>query len=129
MTPFLLSYQQDADIAVAPITITAERSKAVYFTEPFMTAGYGVLVKAPPRETISVFTVFSFLRPLSWEIWLCLLAAYVAVSIVLFVVNRVNLAVATPPRQPPGTCSHLYNSLWYSLGAFMAEECNNCRPK
>ncbi|XP_040357365.1 glutamate receptor 3 [Ixodes scapularis] len=121
--------RKDADIAVAPITITAERSKAVYFTEPFMTTGYGVLAKAPPRETISVFTVFSFLRPLSWEIWLCLLAAYVAVSIVLFVVNRINLAVATPPRQPPGACSHLYNSLWYSLGAFMAEECNNCRPK
>ncbi|KAH9373417.1 hypothetical protein HPB48_009462 [Haemaphysalis longicornis] len=121
--------RQEADIAVAPLTITAERSQAVYFTEPFMRSGLAVLVRRADLEPLSVFSVFSFLRPLSWEVWLCLLSAYVAVALLLLVINRLNLAVATPPRAPPGSCSHLYNSLWYSLGAFMSEECNNCRPK
>lgn len=121
--------RKEADIAVAPLTITAERSQAVYFTEPFMRSGLAVLARRADSEPLSVFSVFSFLRPLSWEVWLCLLSAYVAVALLLLVINRLNLAVATPPRAPPGSCSHLYNSLWYSLGAFMSEECNNCRPK
>ncbi|XP_050038753.1 glutamate receptor 3-like [Dermacentor andersoni] len=121
--------RKEADIAVAPLTITAERSRAVYFSEPFMQSGLAVLARRHEAESLSVFSVFSFLRPLSWEVWLCLLSAYVAVAVLLFVINRLNLAVATPPKAPPGPCSHLYNSLWYALGAFMSEECNNCRPK
>ncbi|XP_065310426.2 glutamate receptor 3-like isoform X2 [Dermacentor albipictus] len=121
--------RKEADIAVAPLTITAERSRAVYFSEPFMKSGLAVLARRHEEESLSVFSVFSFLRPLSWEVWLCLLSAYVAVAVLLFVINRLNLAVATPPKAPPGPCSHLYNSLWYALGAFMSEECNNCRPK
>ncbi|KAH8040801.1 hypothetical protein HPB51_012971 [Rhipicephalus microplus] len=121
--------RKEADIAVAPLTITAERSRAVYFSEPFMKSGLAVLARRPEAESLSVFSLFSFLRPLSWEVWLCLLSAYVAVAVLLFVINRLNLAVATPPKEPPGSCSHLYNSLWYALGAFMSEECNNCRPK
>ncbi|KAH6937286.1 hypothetical protein HPB50_026481 [Hyalomma asiaticum] len=121
--------RKEADIAVAPLTITAERSRAVYFSEPFMKSGLAVLARRPETEPLSVFSLFSFLRPLSWEVWLCLLSAYVAVAVLLFVINRLNLAVATPPKVPPGPCSHLYNSLWYALGAFMSEECNNCRPK
>ncbi|KAK8780355.1 hypothetical protein V5799_018299 [Amblyomma americanum] len=121
--------RKEADIAVAPLTITSERSQAVYFTEPFMKSGLAVLARRADIEPLSVFSVFSFLRPLSWEVWLCLLSAYVAVALLLFFINRLNLAVATPPRTPPGTCSHFYNSLWYALGAFMSEECNNCRPK
>ncbi|NXB81676.1 GRIK3 protein, partial [Donacobius atricapilla] len=77
-----------ADLAVAPLTITHVREKAIDFSKPFMTLGVSILYRKPNGTNPSVF---SFLNPLSPDIWMYILLAYLGVSCVLFVIARVHL--------------------------------------
>ncbi|NXL34202.1 GRIK3 protein, partial [Glaucidium brasilianum] len=70
-----------ADLAVAPLTITHVREKAIDFSKPFMTLGVSILYRKPNGTNPSVF---SFLNPLSPDIWMYILLAYLGVSCVLF---------------------------------------------
>ncbi|NXN28914.1 GRIK3 protein, partial [Nycticryphes semicollaris] len=74
-----------ADLAVAPLTITHVREKAIDFSKPFMTLGVSILYRKPNGTNPSVF---SFLNPLSPDIWMYILLAYLGVSCVLFVIAR-----------------------------------------
>lgn len=76
---------QEADIAIAPLTITSSRERVIDFTKPFMTLGISIMIKKPVQQKPGVF---SFMSPLSEEIWMCVVFAYVGVSIVLFLVSR-----------------------------------------
>lgn len=63
----LFSYiQQEADIAIAPMTITSERERVIDFSKPFMSLGISIMIKKPVKQKPGVF---SFLNPLSKEIW------------------------------------------------------------
>jgi len=76
---------QEADIAIAPMTITSERERVIDFSKPFMSLGISIMIKKPIKQKPGVF---SFLNPLSKEIWVCIIFCYMAVSIVLFIVSR-----------------------------------------
>lgn len=76
---------QRADLAVAPLTITYMRDKAVDFTKPFMNMGISILYRKP-NVTNNGF--FSFLSPMTPDIWIYILLAYLGVSCVLFVIAR-----------------------------------------
>ncbi|NXJ28196.1 GRIK3 protein, partial [Dicrurus megarhynchus] len=67
-----------ADLAVAPLTITHVREKAIDFSKPFMTLGVSILYRKPNGTNPSVF---SFLNPLSPDIWMYILLAYLGVSL------------------------------------------------
>lgn len=53
-------------MAIAAMTITAERERVIDFTKPFMSLGISIMIKKPVKQTPGVF---SFLNPLSQEIW------------------------------------------------------------
>lgn len=76
---------QRADLAVAPLTITYMREKAIDFTKPFMNTGISILYRKP-NATKNGF--FSFLNPMTPDIWVYILLAYLGVSCVLFVIAR-----------------------------------------
>lgn len=57
---------QEADIAIAPMTITSERERVIDFSKPFMSLGISIMIKKPVKQKPGVF---SFLNPLSKEIW------------------------------------------------------------
>lgn len=63
---FIMFFAQEADIAIAPMTITAERERVIDFSKPFMSLGISIMIKKPAKENPGVF---SFLNPLSQEIW------------------------------------------------------------
>lgn len=63
---FFFYFVQEADIAIAPMTITAERERVIDFSKPFMSLGISIMIKKPAKENPGVF---SFLNPLSQEIW------------------------------------------------------------
>ena len=50
-----------------------------------MSLGVSIMIKKPQNTRPSVF---SFLHPLSYEIWLSITFAYLGVSVVLFLVSR-----------------------------------------
>ncbi|XP_075058941.1 glutamate receptor ionotropic, kainate 2 isoform X2 [Mixophyes fleayi] len=74
-----------ADLAVAPLAITYVREQVIDFTKPFMTLGISILYRKPNGTNPGVF---SFLNPLSPDIWMYILLAYLGVSCVLFVIAR-----------------------------------------
>ncbi|KAK2827922.1 hypothetical protein Q5P01_018956 [Channa striata] len=154
-----------ADVAVAPLTITLVREQVIDFTKPYMSLGISIMIKKPTKSKPGVF---SFLDPLAYEIWMCIVFAYIGVSVVLFLVSRFSpyewqgedsddedetLPFSTSRRAPPTPSSELvpgysqvqvqtqnqqkeketpehtndfgiFNSLWFSLGAFMQQGCD-----
>ena len=76
---------QKADMAVIDLSMTSQRQKAVDFTMPYMNTGVGILFKkkAPPPPNL-----FSFLSPLSLDVWLYMTTAYLAVSLLMFLLAR-----------------------------------------
>ncbi|XP_061596426.1 glutamate receptor 1-like isoform X2 [Cololabis saira] len=154
-----------ADMAVAPLTITLVREQVIDFTKPFMSLGISIMIKKPTKSKPGVF---SFLDPLAYEIWMCIVFAYIGVSVVLFLVSRFSpyewqtedsddedetmppsASRRAPPSsscEPPHTAGFsqsqnqnqqkdketpepsndfgIFNSLWFSLGAFMQQGCD-----
>lgn len=99
------------------------------------------MIKKPVKQNPGVF---SFLNPLSKEIWVCVIFSYIGVSIVLFIVSRFSpyewrvLALGNNSRDGSlqhhhhsHSQSHLHttmvndfsilNSLWFALGAIMQQ--------
>ncbi|KAF6390079.1 glutamate ionotropic receptor AMPA type subunit 3 [Rhinolophus ferrumequinum] len=121
-----------ADIAVAPLTITLVREEVIDFSKPFMSLGISIMIKKPQKSKPGVF---SFLDPLAYEIWMCIVFAYIGVSVVLFLVSRFspyewhledNSEEPRDPQSPPDPPNEfgIFNSLWFSLGAFMQQGCD-----
>ncbi|XP_051537362.1 glutamate receptor 4 isoform X1 [Myxocyprinus asiaticus] len=120
-----------AEIAVAPLTITLVREEVIDFSKPFMSLGISIMIKKPQKSKPGVF---SFLDPLAYEIWMCIVFAYIGVSVVLFLVSRFSPyewhteepeegTEGLPSDQPPNEFG-IFNSLWFSLGAFMQQGCD-----
>lgn len=129
--PFLSKSLQKAEIAVAPLTITLVREEVIDFSKPFMSLGISIMIKKPQKSKPGVF---SFLDPLAYEIWMCIVFAYIGVSVVLFLVSRFSPyewhteepeegTDGQPSDQPPNEFG-IFNSLWFSLGAFMQQGCD-----
>ncbi|XP_037738141.1 glutamate receptor ionotropic, kainate 4 isoform X1 [Chelonia mydas] len=114
-----------ADLAVAGLTITAEREKVIDFSKPFMTLGISILYRVHMGRKPGYF---SFLDPFSPGVWLFMLLAYLAVSCVLFLVARLTpYEWYSPHPCSQGRCNLLVNqyslgnSLWFPVGGFMQQ--------
>ncbi|UYV84177.1 GRIA2 [Cordylochernes scorpioides] len=118
---------QEADMAIAPLTITSARERVIDFTKPFMSLGISIMIKKPIKKKPGVF---SFMNPLSKEIWLCIIFAYAGVSVVLFLVSRFSphewRFEDTIVGPTVANDFSLHNSMWFSLGAFMQQGCDIC---
>uniref|UniRef100_A0A671Z1X7 Glutamate receptor n=1 Tax=Sparus aurata TaxID=8175 RepID=A0A671Z1X7_SPAAU len=116
-----------ADVAVAPLTITLVREEVIDFSKPFMSLGISIMIKKPTKSKPGVF---SFLDPLAYEIWMCIVFAYIGVSVVLFLVSRFSpyewhAEDYEEGGDPEQTNEFgIFNSLWFSLGAFMQQGCD-----
>lgn len=116
---------------MAPLTITLVREEVIDFSKPFMSLGISIMIKKPQKSKPGVF---SFLDPLAYEIWMCIVFAYIGVSVVLFLVSRFSpyewhlddADEAKDPQCPPDPPNDfgIFNSLWFSLGAFMQQGCD-----
>ncbi|MGH0173115.1 UNVERIFIED_CONTAM: hypothetical protein FKN15_064713 [Acipenser sinensis] len=113
-----------ADLAVAPLAITYAREKVIDFSKPFMTLGISILYRKPNGTNPGVF---SFLNPLSPDIWMYILLAYLGVSCVLFVIARFspyewyNPHPCNPDSDVVENNFTLLNSFWFGVGALMQQ--------
>ncbi|XP_046667625.1 glutamate receptor ionotropic, kainate 2-like isoform X4 [Homalodisca vitripennis] len=120
-----------ADLAVGSMTINYARESVIDFTKPFMNLGISILFKVPTSQETRLF---SFMNPLAVEIWLYVLAAYVLVSITMFIVARFS------PYEwhNPHPCDQendlienqfsLANSFWFTIGTLM-QQGSDLNPK
>ncbi|KAM9798118.1 glutamate receptor ionotropic, kainate 3-like [Neosynchiropus ocellatus] len=113
-----------ADLALAPLTITYMREKVVDFTKPFMNVGISILYRKP-NTTKNGF--FSFLNPMTPDIWVYILLAYLGVSCVLFVIARFSpyewydAHPCNPGSDVVENNFTLLNSFWFGVGSLMQQ--------
>ncbi|XP_076672008.1 glutamate receptor ionotropic, kainate 2 isoform X4 [Andrena cerasifolii] len=125
-----------ADLAVGSMTINYARESVIDFTKPFMNLGISILFKAKQFQvpTSHPARLFSFMNPLAIEIWLYVLAAYVLVSVTMFVVARFSPYEWNDPHPchaGPDVVENqfsLANSFWFTIGTLM-QQGSDLNPK
>ncbi|XP_064627054.1 glutamate receptor ionotropic, kainate 2-like isoform X3 [Lineus longissimus] len=116
--------EKKADLAVASLTISYIREKVIDFTKPFMNLGISILFKRPEKKNPELF---SFLSPLSLDVWLYMLIAYLVVSFLLFVLARFspyewyNPHPCNPDSDIVENQFTIMNSLWFTIGSLMQQ--------
>uniref|UniRef100_A0A915EW99 SHSP domain-containing protein n=1 Tax=Ditylenchus dipsaci TaxID=166011 RepID=A0A915EW99_9BILA len=109
---------KEADVAVAPITITASRLEVVDFTDPFLQLGISMLMRQPKEKTSSFL---SFLWPLSPTVW-----SYSAILTLGSALSICLNSVLSPSES--SSVFNIMNSLWYLLCILLrAGSGYNCR--
>jgi len=84
-----------------------------------------IIQQKPTKDEPSVF---SFMKPLSSEIWMCIIFSYLGVSVVLFLVSRFSPFEWQIEDHSDGPSIannfNIFNSLWFAMGAFMQQGCD-----
>ncbi|XP_054269962.1 glutamate receptor ionotropic, kainate 2 isoform X2 [Macrosteles quadrilineatus] len=118
---------QRADLAIADLTITYDREQAVDFTMPFMNLGISILYRKPIKQPPNLF---SFLSPLSLDVWIYMATAYLGVSVLLFILARFTPYEWQNPHPCNPNPDHLENHfslpncLWFAIGSLMQQSCD-----
>ncbi|KAM3620894.1 uncharacterized protein V6R79_003463 [Siganus canaliculatus] len=103
----------EADLAIAPLTLTAARERVVGMTKPFMQTGVSILLR---RDISEGAGFFDFLTPFSVETWIGILVAYLGTAACIFVVTRLSPCEWSQPQSEQNRFSFPH-SLWYTAGA------------
>ncbi|KAL7180615.1 hypothetical protein ACSBR1_043745 [Camellia fascicularis] len=108
---YQVNLQQKYDGAVGDITITANRSFYVDFTLPFTEGGVTMVVPITYEDTNSKWT---FLKPLSCDLWLTSIAFFLFTGFVVWVLeHRVNTDFRGPPSH------HVGLILWFPFSTLV----------
>ncbi|CAF3649865.1 unnamed protein product [Adineta steineri] len=113
--------RHEVDLAIAPLTITSQRESVVDFSKPWMNLGISILISKPEKTKPGVF---SFMAPLSKEIWMCVTFAYIGVSVILFLVSRFSPYEWSMEDEETFQLSNKFsilNTLFFALAAFMQQ--------
>lgn len=91
---------------------------------PFMNLGISILFKKPEKQSPPMF---SFLKPLSLEVWFYMGTGYLGVSLFLFILARLSPYEWVNPH-PCDTENDvvenqftLLNSFWFTIGSIMQQ--------
>ncbi|XP_077988487.1 glutamate receptor 4-like [Glandiceps talaboti] len=119
---------QKADLAAAPLSVTAKRETVVDFTKPYWDGNINILVKKPaPRPS---YNLFSFFKPLTASVWIMIIVALICVSLVVFGINRFDpyeLRALADRGEVHGSdlegnyFTRYLNCLWFLLSTFMLQ--------
>ena len=99
-------FSQKFDAVVGDTTIMDYRTEFVDFTLPYSDSGLSMLVLAKPDERNSMWI---FLWPLHWDLWLVIALGFIYTGLVLCVLERRQLPVFK------GSLSELFADV-FSLG-------------
>ncbi|XP_037081806.1 glutamate receptor ionotropic, kainate 2-like isoform X1 [Pollicipes pollicipes] len=113
-----------AHLAVADLTITGSRGKAINFTTQWMSLGISLVYTKPMKQPPSLF---SFLSPFSLEVWAYMGMAMFGVSFLMFVLARFSpfeWSAPHPCHTDQSTLTNKFgvrNSFWFSCGSVMQQ--------
>ncbi|KAK3751825.1 hypothetical protein QZH41_013283 [Actinostola sp. cb2023] len=113
---------QNADIAVGPITITAEREEVIDFSKPFLDFRIAMILTKPKGEEVNLF---AFLLPFEEQLWLCVCAIVGTVTVIMYILDRFSpygyRAEAKETGEGDGNEFGLSNSLWFATGSILQQ--------
>ncbi|XP_022103507.1 glutamate receptor ionotropic, kainate 2-like [Acanthaster planci] len=116
--------QGQADLAVAPLTISYVREQVVDFSKPFMHLGITILYRVPEPQNPGVF---SFLNPLSFDIWMYVVIAFLVVALTMFLLARFspyewyNEHPCNPDYDKVENQFTLLSCIWFAFGGLMQQ--------
>uniref|UniRef100_A0A914C469 Ionotropic glutamate receptor C-terminal domain-containing protein n=1 Tax=Acrobeloides nanus TaxID=290746 RepID=A0A914C469_9BILA len=123
--------RHEADLSVSAVTITYSRLGVIDFTLPFETTGIAILMGKKVEEAPkSSSTLFTFLEPLSFSVWIALLFSYFAVSATMWLLAKFSpyewfdLEQTNAREARKGLRKNqfnLLNSLWFAVGSLMQQ--------
>ncbi|OQR70578.1 glutamate-like [Tropilaelaps mercedesae] len=109
--------RKKADMVVAPLTITPERSMEVDFTKPFKYQGITILAKKQDKSS----TLASFLQPFQKSLWILVMVSVHVVALGLYLLDRFspfgNFRVSPSERDEDGL--NLSSALWFAWGVLL----------
>ncbi|KAG1656451.1 Glutamate [NMDA] receptor subunit 1 [Nymphon striatum] len=76
--------ENKADMAMAALTITPERSQVIDFTKPFKYQGITILEKMQNKSSL----LASFLQPFQRELWILVMVSVHVVALALYLLDR-----------------------------------------
>ncbi|XP_030279551.1 probable glutamate receptor [Sparus aurata] len=103
----------EADLAVAPLTLTAVREQVVDMTTPFMQTGLGFILH---KDLASEESTFSLMSPFSTNMWVGVLIAFLLTGLCMFLVGRVSPTEWAESDTEEHNFT-LLHSFWYITGA------------
>ncbi|XP_032420720.1 probable glutamate receptor isoform X1 [Xiphophorus hellerii] len=103
----------EADLAVAPLTVTAVRERFVDMTTPFIQTGLSFIMR---KSADSEDHSFSLLSPFSTEMWVGVLIAFLLTGLCVFLVGRISPMEWADPEADEHSFT-LLHSFWYITGA------------
>lgn len=103
----------EADLAVAPLTLTAVREKFVDMTTPFMQTGIGFILR---KDVASEKSTLSLLSPFSTNMWIGVLIAFLLTGLCIFLAGRISPSEWAEPDSEEHSFT-LLHSFWYITGA------------
>ncbi|KAK4337025.1 hypothetical protein RND71_044001 [Anisodus tanguticus] len=124
--------KKEADLAIAPLTITSARERVIDFTKPFLSLGISIMIKKPAKKNPDIF---SFMNPLSADIWYFILLSYLAVSSIIFIVSRISPNECRIEEEQNSNGDRVTkivnefsfcNSLWFALAALFQQGVDIC---
>ncbi|KVH89500.1 Extracellular ligand-binding receptor [Cynara cardunculus var. scolymus] len=109
---YTLSYEFNYDAVVGDVTILANRSKYVEFTQPFTESGLSMVVPVKSEP----YMAWKFMRPFTVEMWLATFGIlFYTMFVVWFMEHQVNQEFRGPWKEQLGTALWFtFNSLFFS---------------
>ncbi|XP_033635111.1 glutamate receptor ionotropic, kainate 2-like [Asterias rubens] len=113
-----------ADLVVAPLTISYVREQVVDFSKPYMHLGITILYRVPMPQNPGVF---SFLNPLSFDIWMYVVIAFLVVALTMFLLARFspyewyNEHPCNPDYDKVENQFNLLSCIWFAFGGLMQQ--------
>nr|XP_037875977.1 ionotropic receptor 25a isoform X3 [Bombyx mori] len=108
----------ETDIAVAALTMTAEREEVIDFVAPyFEQTGILIAIRKPIRKT----SLFKFMTVLRTEVWLSIVAALVLTGFMIWLLEKYSpYSAKNNPGAYPYPCRDftLKESFWFALTSF-----------
>ncbi|KAJ2938705.1 hypothetical protein O0L34_g12034 [Tuta absoluta] len=108
----------ETDLAVAALTMTAEREEVIDFVAPyFEQTGILIVIRKPTRKT----SLFKFMTVLRTEVWLSIVAALLLTGFMIWLLDKYSpYSARNNPDAYPYPCREftLKESFWFALTSF-----------
>ena len=112
---------QRADIALAALTVSEVREKAVDFSVPFMHFTDDILLKRRTSDEGKIFNA-QFMQPFHDDVWLATLVTLVVISVSTFALNYFS-PYGYKDKNGQGTSENFsfINSVWFTCSCMLQQ--------
>lgn len=117
---------QEKDMALVPITITAQREQDIDFSKPFMDFSLSLIMQKANEPAINNF---AFLQPFTGTVWLSTIGVVLFITGMMCVMDYLSpfgyRARARESDDEPGNEFNLLNSLWFATASVLQQGPDN----